>query len=101
MPTRVANPEARRAWATSVSADFAATEAQLHTRRSALRKELGFQDPVLASVLLVVIPDVFVTAVKAGPANVLPLALRHSSVLRSASSCRGPSESTEDRKSVV
>jgi glutamate:GABA antiporter len=36
-----------------------------------LRKELGFADLVLASILLVVIPDFFGTAVKAGPAHVL------------------------------
>jgi amino acid transporter len=35
-----------------------------------LRKELGFADLVLASILLVVIPDFFGTAVKAGPAHV-------------------------------
>jgi glutamate:GABA antiporter len=57
--------------ATSVSADFAATEAQLQTRGSALRKELGYFDLVLASLLLVVIPDFFGTAVKAGPAHVV------------------------------
>jgi amino acid transporter len=57
--------------ATSVSADFAAKEAQLRTRSSALRKELGYLDLVLASILLVVIPDFFGTAVKAGPAHVV------------------------------
>lgn len=36
-----------------------------------LRKELGFTDLVFASLLLVVIPDFFGTAVKAGPAHVL------------------------------
>lgn len=36
-----------------------------------LRKELGFADLVLAAILLVVIPDFFGTAVKAGPAHVL------------------------------
>ena len=57
--------------ATSVSADFAATEAHLQTRSSALRKELGFLDLVFASILLVVIPDFFGTAVKAGSAHVV------------------------------
>jgi amino acid transporter len=57
--------------ATGVSADFAATEAQLETRSSILRKELGFSDLVLSSILLVVIPDFFGTAVKAGPAHVV------------------------------
>lgn len=37
----------------------------------ALPKELGFFDLVLASILLVVIPDFFGTAVKAGPSHVL------------------------------
>ncbi len=57
--------------ATSVSADFAATEAHLHTRSSALPKELGYLDLVLASILLVVIPDFFGAAVKAGSAHVV------------------------------
>ena len=57
--------------ATSINADFAATEAQLETRSSALRKELGFFDLILASILLVVIPDFFGTAVKAGPSHVV------------------------------
>jgi amino acid transporter len=57
--------------ATTVSADFAAAEAQLQTRSAALRKELGYADLVLASILLVVIPDFFGTAVKAGPAHVV------------------------------
>jgi amino acid transporter len=57
--------------ATGVSADFAVTEAHLETRSSVLRKELGFLDLVLASILLVVIPDFFGTAVKAGPAHVV------------------------------
>jgi amino acid transporter len=35
-----------------------------------LRKELGFADLILASILLVVIPDFFGTAAKAGPAHV-------------------------------
>jgi glutamate:GABA antiporter len=36
-----------------------------------LRKELGFTDLVFASILLVVVPDFFGTAVKAGPAHML------------------------------
>ena len=38
---------------------------------SVLRKELGFTDLVLASILLVVVPDFFGSAVKAGPAHVV------------------------------
>jgi amino acid transporter len=40
------------------------------SKSASLRKELGFFDLVLASILLVVIPDFFGTAVKAGPAHV-------------------------------
>jgi amino acid transporter len=43
----------------------------LEATPTSLRKELGFLDLVLASILLVVIPDFFGTAVKAGPAHVL------------------------------
>jgi len=52
------------ATSTPFSAEAAAPSASL-------RKELGFTDIILASVLLVVIPDFFGTAVKAGPAHVL------------------------------
>ena len=38
---------------------------------ASLRKELGFTDLVLASILLVVVPDFFGSAVKAGPAHVV------------------------------
>lgn len=57
--------------ATGVSADFTAPDAHLQTRSAALRKELGYLDLVLASVLLVVIPDFFGTAVKAGASHVV------------------------------
>jgi amino acid transporter len=40
-------------------------------RSASLRKELGFADLVFASILLVVIPDFFGTAVKAGAAHVV------------------------------
>jgi amino acid transporter len=52
---------------------LAATTTSLPTtsHSDSLRKELGFTDLVLASILLVVIPDFFGTAVKAGPAHVL------------------------------
>ena len=42
-----------------------------HSASQSLRKELGFRDLIFASVLLVVIPDFFGTAVKAGPSHVL------------------------------
>ena len=50
---------------------LAASTATLELPSASLRKELGFLDLVLASILLVVIPDFFGTAVKAGPAHVL------------------------------
>jgi amino acid transporter len=51
---------------TSLPGSTACAEEQ----SGSLRKELGFADLVLASILLVVIPDFFGTAVKAGPAHV-------------------------------
>ena len=52
---------------TSTPTATASPDANLKT----LRKELGFADLVFASILLVVIPDFFGTAVKAGPSHVL------------------------------
>ncbi len=46
-------------------------ESQTATPTAALRKELGFTDLVLASILLVVVPDFFGSAVKAGPSHVV------------------------------
>jgi amino acid transporter len=46
-------------------------ELQTVAPAAALRKELGFTDLVLASILLVVVPDFFGSAVKAGPAHVV------------------------------
>lgn len=57
--------------ATQAGPHLAATNAQLETPSSALQKELGFSDLVLAAILLVVIPDFFGTAVKAGSAHVV------------------------------
>ncbi len=50
---------------------LSATTATLNSSSLALRKELGFTDLVLASILLVVIPDFFGTAVLAGPSHVI------------------------------
>lgn len=50
---------------------LAAAEASIQTRSSALRKELGIIDLVLAQILAVIVPDFFGTAVKAGPAHVV------------------------------
>jgi amino acid transporter len=49
----------------------AIAETQLAAPAASLRKELGFTDLVLASILLVVVPDFFGSAVKAGPAHVV------------------------------
>ncbi|HTB92939.1 MAG TPA: APC family permease [Candidatus Sulfotelmatobacter sp.] len=46
-------------------------ELQTPAPAAALRKELGFTDLVLASILLVVVPDFIGSAVKAGPAHVV------------------------------
>jgi glutamate:GABA antiporter len=47
------------------------TTAPITSTTLSLRKELGFSDLVLASILLVVVPDFFGTAVLAGPSHVV------------------------------
>jgi glutamate:GABA antiporter len=42
----------------------------INSQAGALRKELGLVDLILATILFVVVPDFFGTAVKAGPAHV-------------------------------
>jgi glutamate:GABA antiporter len=49
---------------------LAAAEANVRAHSSDLRRELNLLDLVLAQILLVVVPDFFGTAVKAGPAHV-------------------------------
>lgn len=46
-------------------------EAEVESHSAILRRELGIVDLVLAQILLVVVPDFFGTAVKAGPAHVV------------------------------
>src|SRR5579863_4873497 len=46
-------------------------ESEVQAHSSGLRRELGLVDLVLAQILLVIIPDFFGTAVKAGPAHVV------------------------------
>src|ERR1700676_2350041 len=46
-------------------------EAEVQPHSAVLRRELGLLDLVLASILLVVVPDFFGSAVKAGPAHVV------------------------------
>jgi len=50
---------------------LAAAERPIQVNSAALRKELGLADLVLAQILLVVVPDFFGTAVKAGPSHVV------------------------------
>jgi glutamate:GABA antiporter len=57
--------------ATSDPRDLAVTAIPLESTSASLRQELGFFDLVFASILLVVIPDFFGTAAKAGPVHVL------------------------------
>jgi amino acid transporter len=57
--------------ATVSGAPIVTTVPHLDSQSASLRKELGFTDLVLASILLVVVPDFFGTAVKAGPAHVV------------------------------
>ena len=49
---------------------LSASEAALQIRSAELRKELGLRDLLLAQILLVMVPDFFGTAVKAGAAHV-------------------------------
>jgi glutamate:GABA antiporter len=56
---------------TPVTGQLAAAELPIQQHSAALRKELGFPDLLLACFLLVMIPDFFGTAVKAGPAHVV------------------------------
>ncbi len=50
---------------------LATAEAAVQSHSASLRRELGLLDLVLAQILLVVVPDFFGTAVKAGPAHVV------------------------------
>ncbi|HUO16538.1 MAG TPA: APC family permease [Verrucomicrobiae bacterium] len=46
-------------------------EAEVQAHSSALRRELGIIDLIFAQILLVIVPDFFGTAVKAGPSHVI------------------------------
>jgi amino acid transporter len=50
---------------------LAIAEAAIQSHSTGLRKELGLLDLVFAQILLVVVPDFFGTAVKAGPSHVV------------------------------
>src|SRR5882762_7964926 len=54
---------------TAAGLEIHATSSATKSSSEALRKELGFTDLVFACVLMVVIPDFYGTAVKAGPAH--------------------------------
>jgi amino acid transporter len=56
--------------ATAANVSLAAAEAQIEARSAVLPKELGITDLVLAQILLVVVPEFFATAVKAGSSHV-------------------------------
>ena len=56
---------------TSFNPSLQATEAEVEAHSSPLRRELGVRDLVFAQILLVIIPDFFGTAVKAGTSHVV------------------------------
>src|SRR5882762_1440581 len=56
---------------TAAGLEIHATSSATKSSSEALRKELGFADLVFACVLMVVIPDFYGTAAKAGPAQML------------------------------
>jgi len=49
---------------------LSAAEAASQAKSAELRKELGLRDLIVTQILLVIVPDFFGTAVKAGPAHV-------------------------------
>ena len=46
-------------------------EAEVQSQSTALRKELGLLDLVLAQILIIIVADYMGTAVKAGPSHVV------------------------------
>jgi len=56
---------------TATSNLLARAEGAIQARSAELRKELGLRDLILAQILMVIVPDFFGTAVKAGPAHVV------------------------------
>ncbi len=57
--------------ATADNSSLIKAEAEVQGHSAGLRRELNLLDLVLAQILLVVVPDFFGTAVKAGPAHVV------------------------------
>jgi len=56
---------------TTPNPSLQAAESNVQTHGTQLRRELGIIDLILAQILLVVVPDFFGTAVKAGPTHVV------------------------------
>lgn len=56
---------------TASNPSLTTAEAAIQAHSTGLRKELGLLDLILAQILLVVVPDFFGTAVKAGPSHVV------------------------------
>jgi len=56
---------------TSENPALLTAEAEVQSRSSALRRELGLVDLVFAQILLIIVPEFFGTAVKAGNAHVV------------------------------
>ena len=46
-------------------------EAEIQARSAVLRRELGIRDLILAQILIVIVPEFYGTAVKAGPSHVV------------------------------
>src|SRR5579863_9709431 len=63
------NSSCRMGLTNNISLSAAEAEVQAHSR--VLRKELGIGDLILAQILIVIIPEFFGTAAKAGPSHVL------------------------------
>lgn len=57
--------------ATADNPSLIKAEAEVQSHSAGLRRELTLLDLILAQILLVVVPDFFGTAVKAGPAHVV------------------------------
>ncbi len=57
--------------ATADNSSLIKAEAEVQGHSAGLRRELNLLDLILAQILLVVVPDFFGTAVKAGPAHVV------------------------------
>ena len=57
--------------ATTDNSPLEAAETAVQSHSAGLRRELGLLDLILAQILLVIVPDFFGTAVKAGPAHVV------------------------------